>query len=135
MREVRNYRHYFAVGNGEYEDTSIWNDLRYCEPREDECFELNTFAEAVEAIKRGVIHRAEIDYTFFSKKPMIVLRKADLYCDRVVLTEKTFKPIRVKYTWEVHNRRVTMDTLSDQLSADEFCEYLKDRGIFQISVK
>ena len=57
MREVRNYRHYFAVGNGEYEDTSIWNDLRYCEPREDECFELNTFAEAVEAIKRGAIHR------------------------------------------------------------------------------
>ena len=135
MREVRNYRHYFAVGNREYEDTSIWNDLRYCEPREDECFELNTFAEAVEAIKRGAIHRAEIDYTFFGKKPMIVLRKADLYCDRVVLTEKTFKPIRVKYAWEVHNRRVTMDTLSDQLSADEFCEYLKDRGIFQISVK
>lgn len=135
MREVRNYRHYFAVGNGEYEDTSIWNDLRYCEPREDECFELNTFAEAVEAIKKGAIHRAEIDYTFFGKKPMIVLRKADLYCDRVVLTEKTFKPIRVKYTWEVHNRRITMDTLFDQLSADEFCEYLKDRGIFQISVK
>lgn len=135
MKEVRNYRHYFAIGNGEFEDTSIWNDLRYCEPREDECFELNTFAEAVEAIEHGAIHRAEIGYTFFSKKPMIILHKADLYHDRVVLTERTFKPIRVKYTWEVHNRRVTMDTLSDQLSADEFCEYLKDRGIFQISVK
>lgn len=135
MKEVRNYRHYISVGGKEYEDTSIWNDLRYCEPREDEVFELNTFAEAIEAIKNGRIHRAEIDHTFFGNKPMIVLRVADLYYDKITMTEKTFKPIRIKYTWEVHNRRVTMDTLSNQLSADEFCEYLKDRGIFQVTVK
>ena len=135
MREIRNYRHYFAIGNGEYEDTSFWNDLRYCEPREDECFELNTFAEAVEAIRCGAIRRAEIGRTLFGKKPTIVLHKADLNCECVVLTEKTFKPIRVKYTWEVYNGRTTIDTLSNQLTADDFCEYLKDRGIFQISVK
>ena len=135
MKEVRNYRHYISIDGKEYEDTSIWNDLRYCEPREDEVFELNTFAEAVEAIKNGRIHRAEIDRTFFGNKPMIILHNADLYSNRITMTEKTFKPICVKYTWEVHNRRVTMDMLSDQLTADEFCEYLKDRGIFQVTVK
>ena len=135
MREVRNYRHYFAVGNGEYEDTSIWHDLRYCEPREDEYFGLNTFAEAVEAIKCGIIHRAEIDHTFFGKKPRIVLRVGDIYRDRITMTERTFKPIRVKHTWEACDHTITIKALSNELSADDFCEYLKDRGILQISVK
>ena len=98
-------------------------------------FELGTFEEAVEAIKKGLIHRAEIGRTLFGNKPIIELRTDDIYCDKITMTAKTFKPIRVKYAWEEHNRRVTMDTLSDQLSADEFCKYLKDRGIFQISMK
>ncbi len=135
MKQIRNYRHYISINGKEWQDTSIWNDLRYCEPKEEEVFELSTFEEAVEAIKKGLIHRAEIGRTLFGNKPIIELRTDDIYCDKITMTAKTFKPIRVKYTWEEHNRRVTMDTLSDQLSADEFCEYLKDRGIFQISVK
>jgi hypothetical protein len=109
--------------------------LRYCEPREDEYFELNTFAEAVEAIKRGAIHRAEIDHTFFGKKPRIVLRVGDIHHDRITMTERTFKPIRVKRTWEAYDQTITAKALSNELPADDFCEYLKDRGILQISVK
>jgi hypothetical protein len=135
MKEIRNYRHYVAVGKGEFKDTSIWNDLRYCEPKEDEVFELNTFAEAVAAVEKGLIHRAYIDYSLFRRIPTIVLKIGDIYHDTIHIDEKHFKPIRVKYTWEKYKYRVSMDTLSDQLSADEFCEYLKDRGIFQIAVK
>lgn len=135
MKEIRNYRHYVAVGNGKFQDTSIWNDLRYIEPQEPVEFTLNTFEEACEAIRKGRIHRAEIDHTLFRNRPIIILKIGDIYHDTITLTEKTFKPIRVKYAWEHHNRLITMDTLMDQLPADQMCEYLKDRGIFQIPQK
>lgn len=135
MKEIRNYRHYVAIGNGKFEDTSIWNDLRYVEPRPAVEFTLSTFEEACEAIRKGRIHRAEIEYTLFRHRPFIVLKIGDIYHDTITITKKNFKPIRVRYTWEHHNRIVSMDTLMDQLPADEMCEYLKDRGIFQIPQK
>ena len=135
MKEIKNYRHYFAIGNEEYQDTSIWNDLRYCESKRDKTFELNTFEETVQAIENGLIHRAEVGRTLFGNKPMIILHTDDLYGFSIKMTEKNFKPIRVKHTWETYKQRITITSLAKELPADEFCEYLKDRGIFQISIK
>ncbi|MBQ8792763.1 MAG: hypothetical protein IJZ62_04040 [Clostridia bacterium] len=135
MKEIKNYRHYFAIGNEEYYDTSIWDDLHYCESKRDKVFELNTFEEVVQAIENGLIHQAEVGRTFFGNKPMIILHTDDLYGFKIKMTEKNFKPVRVKHTWEDYKQRITINSLAKELPADEFCEYLKDRGIFQISIK
>lgn len=135
MKEIKNYRHYFAIGNEEYQDTSMWDALHYCESKRDKTFELNTFEEVVQAIENGLIHRAEVGRTFFGNKPMIILNTDDLYGFSIKMTEKNFKPIRVKHAWEDYKKIISINALAKELPADEFCEYLKDRGIFQISVK
>jgi hypothetical protein len=91
-----------------------------------------TFSEAHEAIENNMIRNAETGSTLFRNRPTIEIHWGDIMRNNTELTEKTFEPIHVKWTKEEVTRLYTMKDLIDLLPADQFCEWLKDRGITQI---
>ena len=129
MKKLADLVCYVAIGENEYQNTSIWSHINYMEM--DECktteFTLNTFNEAYAAIANDRIRNAEIGATLFGK-PTIEISRKD-FIDKFVMNERTFKPISVKWEWQEVERNYTIKDLANLLPAEQFCEWLKDRGI------
>lgn len=134
MKKLVNLRCYAAIGKDEYQDTSIWNHIRYVEVSDCNVTEytLETFEEAFAAVADHHIRNAETSTTFFGNKPTIEIGWGDIYRNKSVMSAKTFKPVRVKWEWQEVTRVYTMKDLADLLPADQFCEWLKDRGITMV---
>ena len=131
MKKLVNLRCYVAIGNKDFCDTSIWNYIRYVEVSETNSTEytLHTFEEAFAAVCDNHIRNAETSSTLFRNRPIIEIGWGDIYKPRTEIREKNFKPIHVKWEWEEVTKAYTMKDLADLLPADQFCDYLKDRGI------
>ena len=128
MKKVVDFVQYVSFDGGKtFRDTSIWSHLHYIEPAEDKIIVLETFEQAYEYIKADKLMNAEIDTTFFRGRKQIHISTADLDYIRS-FTKKNYKPIIVKTVLE-EKTDVSIKNLSHFLSADEFCEYLKDRNI------
>lgn len=129
MKKLVNERTLYRVNGGEWRDCSIWNKIRYYE--ESDCEDWKTrelnFADMQELIEKGFVPNAENDFTFFRKRPMIVLPSNDIEITRYTYTEKDNAVFEVKKQYLEYN--ATIKTLAELLPADSFCEYLKDRGI------
>ena len=132
MKKVFDKRCYIRVNNEkEFHDTSIFYHLSYVEEEEAATTErvFTDFQEAYEFVKNGGVMNAEATHTLFRNRPEIKLSTADDCCAGYY-TEKNFKSLAVR--WEYAEAQPTIKTLTSLLTADEFCEYLKDRGITQI---
>lgn len=134
MKKVVDFVQYVSFDGGKtFQDTSIWSHLCYVEPTEEKVIVLETFEQAYEYIKADKLMNAEIDTTFFRGRKQIHISTAELDCRRS-FTEKNYKPIIVKTVLE-EKTDVSIENLSHFLSADEFCEYLKDRNITNFFIK
>ena len=128
MKKVVNFVQYVSFDGGKtFQDTSIWNHPCYVEPIEDKIVVLETFEQAYEYIKADKLMNAEIGATFFKGRKQIYISTAELDYRRS-FTEKNYEPIIIKTAFE-EMTNVSMESLFHLLSADEFCEYLKDRNI------
>lgn len=129
MKKLVNARTYFRINGKKWIDCSIWNKIRYYE--ESECEEWTsrelTFAEAVDLVKKGFVPHAEVGETIFRKRTYLELPSGDLLVGDLRYYEREIKTFEVKQTYEPYNN--TIKVLADLLPADQFCEYLKDRGI------
>ena len=66
--------------------------------------------------------------TFFKKRIYLTLPNNDIYSDfRTVVKEKDFEKLEVRVIYR--EPVLTIKQLANILDADDFCEYLKDRGI------
>ena len=134
MKKVVNFVQYVSLDGGKtFQKTSIWNHIHYVKPAEDKVVVLETFEQAYEYIKADKLMNAEIDTTFFKGRKQIHISTANLDC-RKSFTEKNYKPIIVKTVLE-EKTNVSIESLSRFLSADEFCEWLKDRNITNFFIK
>lgn len=132
MKKLVNLRCYVTVGNNkDYCDTSIWNHIRYVEVSETNSTEytLHTFEEAFAAVADNHIRNAETSTTLFRNRPTVEISWGDIGRCKTVLTEKNFRPVYVKWAWEEVEKAYSIKSLADLLPAEQFCEYLKDRGI------
>ena len=134
MKKVVDFVQYVSFDGGEtFQDTSIWSHLCYVEPTEEKVVVLETFEQAYDYIKADKLMNAEIDTTFFRGRKQIHISTAELDCRRS-FTEKNYKPVIVKTVLE-EKTNVSIENLSHFLSADEFCEWLKDRNITNFFIK
>ena len=134
MKKVVNFVQYVSFDGGKtLQKTSIWSHIHYVEPVEDKVVVLETFEQAYEYIKADKLMNAEIDTTFFKGRKQIHISTANLDC-RKSFTEKNYQPIIVKTVLE-EKTNVSIESLSHFLSADEFCEWLKDRNITNFFIK
>lgn len=130
MKKLVNYRMYVSVNGGEWRDTSIWNHIRYMEESECETWESRelSFDEALELVEEGFIMNAECDRTFFTHRPRIQLSTSEsLFDGASYYTERTLKTLKIKKEYIPYNGSIK--DIATLLTAERFCEYLKDHGI------
>ena len=133
MKKLVDLRCYVAIGESDYVDTSNWNHLQYIEVKESKKeYILTTWEEIYEAVKNNCIRNAEIGLTFFRKRETIEIYLGDSF-SKFIMTKKTSIPIHVKWEWQEVDENYTIKNLANLLPADQFCEWLKDKGITQIS--
>lgn len=132
MKELYNYRFKYQIeGYKGFIDTSIWRHVRYLLPEEAQSYDftIKSFAELLDLAKNGLFMNAEIGKTTFTKKPFVRLSNPD--CMAIKVTEKNFKPINVRIEYN-KMESLTIKSISEMLSVDDFIDYLKDRGITKI---
>lgn len=120
----------YRVNGGEWRDASIWHHARYMEESECETYltKKMTFAETIKAIDAGLVRNAGTNVTAFRKRPYIILpNTSHLGAIDYTYFEKEIESVEVKIVYEPYS--TTMKHLAEVLSADEFCAYLRDRGI------
>lgn len=127
MKKICDMRCYVAIGKGEYMDTSIWKHWRYCE--EGECEEtFNYWHDLYVCVKHNFIRNATVDKTIFGNDA-VRFSWGSFSRSHSTMTERTFKPVRVKWVAEPVTTHYSFQDLKDLLPAEDFCEYLKDQEI------
>jgi hypothetical protein len=137
MKKIYSHSTYIKL-NGEknWMPTNIYNHYFYLEEEEAkersfEIDEITSFEDAKEIVESGIIMNAEIGKTFFKKKPLLRFT-VPKYPEMVeTCTEKQFKSLGVKVVYE-EERNLKIKKLAEVLSAEELCEYLRDRGIAKL---
>lgn len=127
MKKIFDMRVYIKKqGWKEYVNTSVWKHLIYTEnDGKGKSFLFNSFSDFLDEVEKGWIYNVERKETFFGHLPKIEFSKFE---NRFSMNEKNFVPVEVKIVFEPVEE-VSLKNLFEMLSADEFCEYLKDRGI------
>ena len=115
----------------EFKATSIYYHLHLLDDEESLNMTyrvyFNTFEELYNAVNDGVIRNAKA-YMGLFKQPKIEFNLG--WNSHAIITKRNFKEVCLwSHTNEV-NKPITK--LAELLPADEFCEYLRERGISQI---
>ena len=132
MKKVVNYRQKISVNGSEFKDNSSFNCFRYIEVPEEEEIVINSFAAAVEIIERGEIRGASVEGTLFRNKPYLHFTFCDFDAFEMTVFPKNFKSIKMRKVYEESDGKLTLKQLAGTLPAEEFCEYLKDRGLTHV---
>ena len=130
MKKIYDKRCLIRVnGEKDFHETSIFYHLSYLEEEETQTIErvFTDFQKAYEYVENDGVMNARTGRTIFCNKPEIKLSTVD---SARYYTEKNFKSLAVR--WEYVEVNPTMKSLAGMLTADEFCEYLADRGITKI---
>lgn len=127
MKKAYDFRTLISFNNKDWYDTSYRHHLTYCseEDAKDDVYEITTFEEAINFVP--YIYNAVIRETCFTKNQVIELIFTELL-DKKRIKKKNFKPFYVKYEF-VEQKNCSFNFLIDQLCGDDFCEWLKDRGM------
>jgi hypothetical protein len=132
MKKLVNEKTLYRVNGGEWRDCSIWKNIRYWE--EENCQEWNSrelsFSSMWELVESGFVPGAKIEYTVFNRRKLILPSGFDRLTD---YTYRENSRIKFEVKKEYTSYSSTIKNLANLLPADEFCEYLKDRGIAQVS--
>lgn len=116
--------------NGTYVYSHV-GTLHYSENGEPQTFQLNTFDKAILALPQ--IRR--YGFTTYLKKHLFkpLEETLNFYWLGMNFTRKTFKPITIEVIYlEEEENDYTMKKLAEELPANEFIEYLKDKGVEKI---
>lgn len=116
----------------DFNDCRLFSQYVYMDELDatDTVYTIDSFERLFKLVEMGMIANAYIGKTLFGSRPKVVIRR---YCGgldsyKTHVTEKNFVPIEYKYTYKDKSSE-NIDTYREFLTADEFCEYLKDRGI------
>lgn len=102
--------------------------LRYGETGESQTIQLNTFDEAIAILPQ--IRR--YGFTTYLKKHLFkpFEETLNVYWLNMNFTRKTFKPITIEVIYlEEEENDYAIQRLVEKLPANEFIEYLKDKGV------
>lgn len=93
-------------------------------------FTIDTFEHLCALVEQGMIRNAYMGKTIFGSQPKVIIRRwyGGLDSYKTTVTKKNFVPIEYRFTYTDKSNN-NIDTYKEFLTADEFCEYLKDRGI------
>lgn len=105
--------------------------MHYGENSESQTIQLNTFDEAITALPQI----RQYGFITYLKKHLFkpLEETLNFYWLGLKFTRKTFKPITIEVNFlEKEENDYTMKKLAEELPANEFIEYLKDKGVEKI---
>lgn len=133
MKRLVNERVEYRVNEGKWIDASIWNRYRYLDDEQiaERAFQTKelTFQETKEYIEEGYCNFGKIGKSIFTKREYIELPSGSAFDSDLRYHENNFKSATFRKTYLEVTKILTIKDLADLLPAEQFCEYLKDRGI------
>lgn len=132
MKRLVNERVEYRVNEGEWINVSIFNRYRYLDDEQiaKKAFQTEelTFQETKEYVKE-CCNFGKIGKATFTKREYIELPSGSIFDGDLRYYENNFESATFRITFLDVNRILTIKDLADLLPAEQFCEYLKDRGI------
>lgn len=133
MKKIYTVEKLVKVGKDKPTSMTMWTPTYYTTEEEakrnSEPVVIPTFEKLVEAIEKNFVIGDVYRYNFFGERIHVRIN-ADCGMASYWVKKKAFRPIEVQYRYIEVNP--TMKQLQSELTADEFCEYLRDRGISKI---
>lgn len=134
MRNVYHKKQYFRINGGEWE-RSGYGCIKYVEDdfAKENTFETEEYTDFEEICKivNDYVWNSETRTTIFGNK---VLRLWNQYMyENFTYSRKEIKTFELKEEY-VRRDDFTIKELSHELKADDFCAYLKDRGVQNIVI-
>ena len=125
MLKVYNYYAYVSVDGAEWRRIDDGRTIREEEPDGLPILANATFDEVYEYISDHIVWNMFPDLTLFRKKPVIEIYYSGAHD---VVKYKHFKTLSYKKVYEEW-KDVPLKWLMEHASADQFIQYLKERGI------
>lgn len=126
VRVVTEYR----VNGDKWIDISFWKHIIYKEEIECEnkMRKIDNWEDALEYLKNDMLRNSSVEYTIFKRTPYLHLYNPKNWnYEWIDVKEKEFKLLEVRIRYIEYP--CSLKDLVDLLSANEFIQYLKDRGI------
>lgn len=134
MRNLYHKKQYVRINGGEWVRTG-WGSMVYVEDdyAKEETFESreHTDFDKICEIVDSCIWNSESRVTIFGNK-VLSIRHQDIF-ENLTYRRKEVKTFEIKMEYTRRND-FTIRELSRELNADDFCEYLKDRGLQNIVI-
>lgn len=130
MKKVAERCVQYSINGKAWEDCSFWRNTVYVDESElgiNWATSPMDFNETVDFISTGKFQNAEVQRTLFRKRPVIVL-PANSDIERFRFTEKHNITVEVRMV-TCEDTEMSISCLSRTLNAEDFCEFLRDRGI------
>lgn len=134
MKKLYNHRIYASINGDKFDDTSYFSHITYMEQKEEQEMHFKTFEEFYEFVKNNnLIGIKTEEIGFFSSKPAVCINRVNKRTI-ITLTKRDFKEVKIIDTYYLYNENITIKELSSELTAEEFIEWLKDRGVEKIII-
>ena len=125
MLKVYKYYAYVSVDGAEWRRVDDGHTIREEEPTDTLILDNATFDETYEYLSKHIVWGLYNDTTFFIKKPVVQVSYSDAWSP---VEYKYFKTLSYKRVYKEWND-VPLQWLIEHASADQFIQYLKERGI------
>ena len=129
MKQLINSRCYVSVNGEEYCDTSFRTRLRYDDTIGETETIINDWEEAYKAIREHQVLNAETGASFITNRPTIIIHYGAISHPNREFSEKEFRSLKFKWVSSKNDLIYTIKELAELLPAEQFCEWLKDRGM------
>lgn len=126
MKQIYEKRQQVRINFGEWEDVTLFNPIVYTEAK-DTLVWYTTFETLYRAVDKGEIKNAYVSRTFWKKKPCVKFSTPMRDLQKTI-TCKNFYKVEMKMQY-VPIQNYSIKQLTNELSAEDFIEYCKDRGV------
>ena len=111
-------------------DTTIFRHFTFLEPEKatTKSYNINSFKTLELTAKSGFFWNAEKRISILGKTIIELPRKEDFLIQSLSIKEKNFKPIELIESYELVTD-LSLKDVYEKLSAEDFIEYLKERGV------
>lgn len=132
MKKIYSYNQIININGKDYGKLSVFDKYFLSdEEKKDTPIKYKNFEKFYNDAKDGKIINAHCGTTFFKKRKAVKI-STETAVMPITITEKNFQYVRIGKLYKNVTDIFTICELSNILTADEFCDFLKDRKVFEV---
>lgn len=135
MKQIYNRTKRWKITDEEtIHDTTVFRKFVFLEPSEatTKSYNIDSFKTLELTAESGLFWNAEKKISIFGRTIIELPQKENIFAipSNIAIKKKNFKPIELIESYELATDLLIKD-IANKLSADNFIEYLKDRGVIK----